>query len=458
MTEGPSIPGQSGPPSGPPSGPAGRGAPSTPAESTPPSHPIGVDATRPSPQDLSAPAGWFTPGVRGIGLASLFSDLGHEVPTTLLPAFLSSVLGAPAAALGLIEGIADGLSGLAKIVGGPIADAPERRRAIAVGGYATTAVLSAAIGLAGAVWQVGVLRTGAWLARGLRTPARQALLADAVDRRAYGRAYGFERAMDNLGAVLGPLAALLLVALLDLRTAILVSVVPGFLAALAIVYAVRHIRVKPRAGAEPAARRGLGLPIRVLVRGRLRIALLVVGAFEVGNVAATLLILRASEVLAAGGWAGANELAIGLYVAYNVAGTFISVPAGRLGDARGFSLPLFGGFALFALAYGTFALGPADPFVLGLAFVAAGIGIGIVETGEHALVAAAAPAELRGSAFGLLAGLQSFGDLAASGVVGLLWSLAGGTVAFGYAGAWMLVALGATVLLRPGRAAPTGGH
>ncbi len=403
-----------------------------------------------APADRARP--WFTPGVRGIGLASLLSDLGHEVPTTLLPAFLSSVLGAPAAALGLIEGIADGCAGLAKIVGGPLADAPERRRTIAVGGYATTAVLSAAIGLAGAVWQVAVLRTGAWVARGLRTPARNALLADAVDQGAYGRAYGFERAMDNLGAVLGPLAALLLVALLDVRSAILVSVLPGLLAGAAIVYAVRHIRTGPRTPPVRATRPSLAVPVRSLVRGRLRLALLVVAAFEVGNVAATLLILRATEILAAGGWPNAGELAIALYVAYNVAGTLVSVPAGRLGDARGFVALLVGGFALFALAYGAFAVGPAEPLVVGLAFVAAGVGIGIVETGEHALVAAAAPAEARGSAFGLLAGLQSFGDFAASGLVGVLWSLLGGTVAFGYAAAWMIVALVATLALRPGGA------
>lgn len=401
-----------------------------------------------APADPARP--WFTPGVRGIGLASLLSDLGHEVPTTLLPAFLSSVLGAPAAALGLIEGIADACSGLAKIVGGPLADAPERRRSIAVGGYATTAVLSAAIGLAGTIWQVAILRTAAWVARGLRTPSRNALLADAVDRRAYGRAYGFERAMDNLGAVLGPLAALVLVALLDVRHAILISVVPGLLAGAAIVYAVRHIPAAPRTAPARIGERRIAIPFRTLFRGRLRIALLVVAAFEVGNVAATLLILRATEILATGGWADAAQLAIALYVAYNVAGTLASVPAGRLGDTRGFVALLVGGFALFALAYGVFALGPPEPLVLGLAFVAAGIGIGIVETGEHALVAAAAPVEARGSAFGLLAGLQSFGDFAASGLVGILWSLVGGTVAFGYAAGWMVVALVATLVLRPG--------
>lgn len=135
---------------------------------------------------------WFTRGVGGIGAASFLSDLGHEVPTSLLPSLLTSTLGAPAAALGLIEGIADGAAGLARFGGGALADEPGRRRRVAVGGYSATAILSALIGLATAAWQVGVLRVGAWVARGLRVPARNALLADVSTPDVYGRAYGFE--------------------------------------------------------------------------------------------------------------------------------------------------------------------------------------------------------------------------------------------------------------------------
>ena len=155
---------------------------------------------------------WLTAPVKGIAAASLLSDVGHEVPTSLMPRLLTSTLGAPAAALGLIEGIADALSGLARLAGGPIADDPERRRKVAIGGYASTAILTSLIGTATAVWQVGVLRAAGWTARGLRTPARNALLADSVLPSAYGRAYGFERAMDNVGAILGPLLAIGLVA------------------------------------------------------------------------------------------------------------------------------------------------------------------------------------------------------------------------------------------------------
>jgi MFS family permease len=380
---------------------------------------------------------WLTPGVRGIGAASLLSDLGHEVPTALLPSLLTATLGTPASALGLIEGVADGLAGAARLGGGALADDPDRRRAVAVGGYTTTAVLSGLIGAATAVWQVAVLRAGAWTARGLRVPARNALLADVVPAGAYGRAYGFERAMDNLGAIGGPLFALGLVALVGVRSAILLSIIPGLLAALAIMYAIRHApRVEQR---EPQP---LRLRIRPVLTGRLGRLMIGVSAFEFGNVAATLLILRATELLAPGrDQDRATQLALGLYVAYNVAATLASIPAGRLGDRRGAVLVLAVGVGLFGLAYAGFAAGPATVLALAPWFVAAGVGIGCVETAEHAAVASLAPEELRGSAFGLLAAVQSFGNLAASAIAGLLWTLASPRVAFAYLVAWMLLAL-----------------
>ena len=201
------------------------------------------DGEQPVALTVSEHPAWLTRGVGGIGTASLLADVGHEIPTALLASLVTVTLGAPAAALGLIEGISDGLAGAGRFVGGPLADDVHRHRRLAVGGYTTTAVLSGLIGVATNVWTVGPLRGGAWAARGLRVPARNALLADVVPASAYGRAYGFERAMDNLGAVIGPLLALGLVAATSVRTAILVSVVPGLLAAGAIVYAIGQAKL-----------------------------------------------------------------------------------------------------------------------------------------------------------------------------------------------------------------------
>jgi MFS family permease len=380
---------------------------------------------------------WLGPGVAGIGTASFLADVGHEIPTALLPNLLTATLGAPAAALGLIEGIADGLAGTARLAGGAIADDPQRRRTQAVAGYTTTAVLSSLIGAATTVWQVAILRAGAWAARGLRVPARNALLADIVPAAVYGRAYGFERAMDNLGAIAGPLLALVLVGLVGVRTAIALSIIPGLLAALAIVYAIRHA---PRA--EQRQRQPLRLRIRPVLTGRLGRLMIGVSAFEFGNVAATLLILRASELLAQGRDPDrATQLALGLYVAYNLAATVASIPAGRLGDRRSPVLVLALGVGLFGLAYAGFAAGGTSVLALAPWFLAGGVAIGCVETAEHAAVAALAPFELRGSAFGLLAAVQSFGNLAASAVAGLLWTAVSPQVAFGYLVVWMGVAL-----------------
>jgi MFS family permease len=386
--------------------------------------------------------------VAGIGSASLLADLGHEVPTALLPSLLTSTLGAPAAALGVIEGVSDGMAGVARLAGGALADDPVRRRAVAVGGYTATAVLSSLVGVATSVWQVGVLRAGAWFARGLRVPARNALLADVVPAAAYGRAYGFERTMDNLGAIGGPLLALALVALVGVRGAILLSVVPGLLAAAAIMYAVRHISQAQRRQRQP-----LRLRVRPVLRGRLGRLLLAVAAFEVGNVAATLLILRATELRTPiDGASRAAQIALVLYTGYNLAATLVSFPAGRLADRLGPRGPvrvLAAGVALFAMAYIGFALTGPDLLTLALPFLAAGIGIGCVETAEHAAVAALAPAGIRGSAFGLLAAVQAGGNLAASTTAGLLWTLASPSTAFSYLAGWMLLALAG--LLSQGR-------
>lgn len=421
---------------------------------------------------------WLSPAVAGIGSASLLADLGHEIPTSLLPSFLSSVLGAPASALGFIEGISDGLAGLARLAGGARADDPARRKVIAVGGYTLTALFSGGIAATTSVWQTGLLRAGAWIARGYRVPARNALLADAVPARAYGRAYGFERAMDNLGAILGPLSAAVLVATFGVRWAIAASVLPGLLAAGAILYAIR--RLEPNRSAASSAlgtksatvvrrespegrpgnrppepdrppvaveyqlhRRTIVQRLRRLFGPRLRWLFVGVSAFEFGNCAATLLILRATELLSPElGAVGATTTALLLYTAYNATASGASILAGRYSDRQGPARAMVLGVVAFLVAYAAFGLGPKSWVLLGASFLCAGVGIGFVETGEHAAVASRVPQDLRGSGFGLLAGVQSLGNLTASSVAGLVWAEIGPAWAFGYLAVCMAVAAG----------------
>ena len=405
----------------------------------------------PQPGTKARTPTWFGPGVAGIGGASLLADVGHEVPTALLPSLVTTTLGAPASALGLIEGVSDGLAGLARFGGGALSDDPARRRAVAIGGYTTTAVLSSATGAATATWQVGLLRAGAWAARGLRVPARNALLADIVEPAVYGRAYGFERAMDNLGAILGPVLAIVLVTLVGTRGAIALSVIPGLGATAAILYAIRHTEAPKARDRAP-----IRLQIRPVLQGRLKSLFAGITAFEFGNCAATLLILRATQLLEPGrSHTGAATTAVWLYVSYNVAATMASVPAGRHADRTTPRRTLAIGVMAFGLAYAGLTHDAHGWLALSPWFILAGIGIGCVETAEHAAVAAYAPPEIRGSAFGLLAAVQSFGNFAASGIAGLLWTTAGPSWAFAYLAGWMVLA--ATMLTRlPPRPLPAG--
>jgi MFS family permease len=245
--------------------------------------------------------------------------------------------------------------------------------------------------------------------------------------------------MDNLGAVGGPLLALALVAAVGVRGAIWLSVIPGLLAALAIIYAIRHIE-KPKERSRVALR----FKVRpVLAEGR-RWLFIGVGAFELGNVAATLLILRASEQLAGPmGSTRATQIALLLYAAYNLVATIVSLGAGHMADGLGPTGPrvVFAtGIAAFIASYVLFAASMTSAWLLLIPFVLAGVGIGCAETAQHAAVASAVLNELRGSSFGLLAALQSLGNLGASAIAGILWTALSPTAAFVYLTAWMVIA------------------
>jgi len=393
-----------------------------------------------------APSRALSRGVFGVGAASFFSDAGHEMATSLLPGFVTGVLGGGASALAAIDGVADALTGLSKLAGGPLASDPRRRGALARGGYVGTAVATAAIGLTSAIWQVAILRALAWVSRGLRSPARDMVLTDLAAREKTGRAFGVERAGDNLGAIVGPLLASVLVGVLGVRWTILIAFVPGVLAAVAITVAVREARGHLRS-AEAKARISLSLG-RLRREGLARI-LAPVACFELGNLATTLLILRATDLLTATGWtaAAAASGAILMYAGHNAMAAGASLLAGHLSDRRSPRLTFALGSAFYVAAYTLFAIG-TGLFGVVTGFLLAGIGIGLAETAESAVVALSIPRDIRSQAFGVLGLTQSVGDIGATVVAGVLWSLVSPTVAFGYAAVWMLLSL---VVLRLAR-------
>src|SRR6266498_134410 len=313
------------------------------------------DDDAPEPAAGVSPERWLTPGVGAVGAASFFSDAGHEMATSMLPTFLTSSLHAGPAALGAIEGVSDALIGLSKLAGGPLSNDPVRRARLASGGYLGTAVATAAIGVAGSVAQVAVLRAAAWISRGLRAPARDTLLVSLVPRNAYGRATGVERTGDNAGAIVGPLLAALLVGLIGVRHTILLAFIPGILAAVAITVAAREAR---RSLAAPARRRTLSFNFRELWHAGLPRALTPAALFEFGNVATTLLILRATDLLHADGRSltTATSLAVLLYAAHNAAATLAALAGGQLADRVSPRVVFASGAAVYVASYCLFAL------------------------------------------------------------------------------------------------------
>ena len=360
---------------------------------------------------------WLTSGVRDIGLASFLSDSGHEIPTSLLPSFLTVTLGAPASALGLIEGIADGAAGFAKLAGGALADDPGRRRRIAVGGYAVTAVLSSAVGLPRPRGRSACCEPAPGPLVGSVGLRATRSLPTWCTRQACGRAYGFERAADNLGAIVGPLLALMLVTMVGVRRAILFSIVPGLLAALAMLFAARHVRK-----ATTRERKPIKLQVRPVLRAGMTRLFVGMGAFEFGNCAATLLILRATELLQpAHGQDTAARIGVLLYVAYNAAATLASVPAGHIGDRRGSRVTLVISAARsWRRTCCSRAWAHASRPRSGVRARRRGDRIRR-DRGDGHRGGLGAEA-VRGSAFGLLAGMQSAGNLLASTIAGVLWT------------------------------------
>lgn len=404
------------------------------------------DAANPDPH-------WLNQGVLGVGAASLFSDSGHELVTSLLPTFVASTLHAGPAALGTIEGVSDALVGVSKLAGGPLSNDQARRARLASSGYLGTAVATAAIGLCTAVWQVGILRALAWASRGVRSPARDSLLISITPAGAYGRASGVERAGDNAGAIIGPLLASVLVGLLGIRQAILLAFVPGIFAAVAITVAARQAK---RTLAAPTARRTFSFNLRELWRAGLPRALTPAALFELGNLATTLLILRATDLLHTNGrdLTAATSVAILLYALHNGAAAVSALAGGQLIDRTNPRMVFAAGAAVYVLGYGIFAIDQHRWLVIAAAFVLSGVGIGLGETAESTTVALMLPDHLRGNGFGVLGLVQSFGDLGATLVAGVLWAVFSPTVAFLYAAAWMLASLIASRLISPPRPQP----
>jgi MFS family permease len=379
--------------------------------------------------------GWLNRNVVSIGVADLMADANYEMVFAVLPLFLTVGLGAPVYAVGLVEGVADGSATLVKVVSGWWSDRLTGRKWLGVAGYGVTAA-GFSILLVAAAWPAVLLaRATAWMGRGARQPIRSAMLSASVERRDLGKAFGLHEAMDTAGAVVGPAIALLLLANHQaFRTVFAVALIPGIVAVLLFAVLTRD----PRGKAAAPAR------LRIPGEGRFLTLLAAVAVFGAGNFAPAFFTLRAAQLLRTHYSAELSVVfAVAFYLSFNAVGAIASFPAAWLSDRVGRVPVLIGAYLLFGAACIEAILGQGAPGVALMAILA-GASNPVVKATEQALTASLTPEPERGTAYGVLDGVNGVGDLVSSAVTGLLWTWRGADWGLAYGA--LLAVIGASVL------------
>lgn len=373
---------------------------------------------------------WLNRNVLGIGLADLAADSNYEMVLAVLPLFITAGLGAPAIAVGLVEGVADGSSALVKVWSGWYSDRIAWRKRLAVGGYAGTGLGFSLLVLVTTWPQVLISRAFAWVGRGLRQPIRQAMLAGSVEKRDLGKAFGFHEAMDTAGALLGPAIAFILLSThQSFRTVFTVAIIPAALAVLLFAVVPRDPR-KSAPQAKPSDFR-LSRPFWRLM--------IPVGIFGVGNFATAFFTLRVVQMLQPElSRPAALAAAVGFYLAHNAVGTAVSFPAGWMADRVGKAPVLALAYAVFGAAC-VVGLAGHGWVAVGLLALLVGTETPIVTTLESSLAASLIDEPRYGTAYGVLNGVNGAGDLASSVIAGLLW-LASPGAAMGFGAVLSVIA------------------
>jgi MFS family permease len=366
------------------------------------------------------------------GLVSFFTDISSEMIYPLLPLFLTTVLGAGPAFLGVIEGVAESTASLLKLASGIISDRLPRRKPLVLAGYGLSSLARPLVALAASPLFVLLVRFADRVGKGVRTSPRDALIADTTDPSVRGKAFGFHRAMDNAGAIIGPLTATFLLTwvVTDLRKVFWLAAIPGFIAVLLIALKVTDPKRKARAGN--------GYP-GIFPKGRLRAFLIIVFLFTLGNSSDAFLLLRAGQL-------GVTPARIPLLWAFfNLVKMAVSTPFGSLSDRIGRRSVIIAGWVVYALAYAGFAHATSERQIW-ILFAFYGLFYGLTEGVEKAFVADLAPSVERGSAFGWYNSAIGFGALPASLLFGFIWQRAGAVAAF-YTGASLAAVASVALLL-----------
>jgi MFS family permease len=377
------------------------------------------------------------------GATSFLNDTASEMAYWVLPAFLASI-GAGPAQLGVIEGIAESIASFAKLFSGYFADRAPRRKPVVVAGYFVANAVKPLLALASSWGQILGIRFADRLAKGIRSPTRDVMLADSVPASRLGSAYGLLQSMDSAGAIAGPLLALLLLPHYGLRGVFWFAAIPGALCVAVALFGIREVK---RKGVEKLHPQPTAVAIASThFPAKFYFVLLAVTLFSLGNSSDMFLVLRAQDI----GIPAIHAPLLGLV--FNVTYTLFSWPAGRLSDKLSRRALAATGYMVFAGVYLIFAIAPSVAAIwFAMAFY--GLFYALTEPVLKSLVVAAVAAESRGRALGVYSFVTSAAILLASLITGELWKHYGPRVPF-YLSAG--VAFTAAALLLISRAAQAG--
>jgi MFS family permease len=356
--------------------------------------------------------------VGAIGLVSLLNDASSEIIYPLLPIFLAAGLGASAGAIGIIEGLAESISSLLKLFAGHLSDRLGKRKFLVVGGYALAAIMRPLLAFAGNWQQVLAIRVGDRVGKGIRTAPRDAMIADSVGLEQRGLAFGFHRAMDHGGAVIGPIIGYLLVKAFagNFTWIFLIAAIPALAAVLVAIFVMR----------ESPVHRDTTKPVTLSLRGfngNFKRFLVILALFTLSNSSDAFLILRANQ-------SGVSlEIIPLLWAAHHASKVLSSLYGGDLSDRLGRKRLIVSGWVLYAAVYAGFAF-VDNAFSVWALFLIYGLYFGLVEGAEKALVADLVQPEQRGTAYGLYNLAFGITVFPASLLMGIIWDWKGPSTAF----------------------------
>jgi len=364
--------------------------------------------------------------VMALGMVSLFTDISTEMILGILPLFLVYELGASAAILGVIEGIAESTASLLKMASGWLSDRYGRRKPWVTLGYGFSTFIKPALAVSANWIQVLGLRFLDRVGKGVRTSPRDALIADSTPSETVGRGFGLHRALDTTGAFVGPLLTSILLPIYLYRGVFAWSFLPGLIGVLLLVFLVQD---RPQTASK-------GLKLMVGIRGlphRFRRYLVAVLLFGLGNFSFSFFILAGNFLLSPKfGNVGASQYVVLLYAMMNAVYALASLPIGILSDRIGKRGILAVGYAIFGLTCIGFAFVSGDLLAVAVLFATAGLFMAMVDTMERAYAADLIPPELRGTGYGALHTVNGVADLPASIIAGILWSFSSPLTAFAY--------------------------